>query len=74
MTEISELEKKMEEMANTPKKEMGKRAPGEKGKYEEYNLALANGMLLHNDHVSTSDSKRSNKITAPTVLKYPRGG
>jgi len=38
------------------------------------NLPLANGMLLHNDHISTSGSKRSNKITAPTVLRYPRGG
>lgn len=80
MIKISELEKRMEEMANVPREEMGKRTPGERNKYEEYNLALANGMLLHNDHsptsakADTSGSKRSNKITAPTVLRYPRGG
>jgi hypothetical protein len=67
--DISEIEKKMEEMANAPREEMGKRTPGEKGKYEEQNLALANGMLLHNDH----SSKRST-LASPKVLKYPRGG
>ena len=72
--EISELEKRMEEMAHTPPSaDAGKRTPGERNKYEESNLALANGMLLHNDHLRTSGSKRSS-LTAPTVLKYPRGG
>lgn len=73
LEEIERIEKKMEEMANTPPTEgMGKRTPGERNKYEERNLALANGMLLHNDH-KVNDSKRSS-LTAPTVLRYPRGG
>lgn len=83
MIKISELEKEMEKMANASKEDLGKRTPGERNKYEESNLPLANGMLLHNDHsptsakADTSGSKRrinSNSIQAPIVLKYPRGG
>lgn len=41
------------------------------------NLGLANGMLLHNDHISNSNSNSNSKrstLAAPTVLRYPRGG
>jgi hypothetical protein len=61
----AKLNKKMEEMSATPIEAMGHPPDGE-------NLSLANGMLLHDDHNSPM-SKRSS-LTAPTVLKYPRGG
>jgi hypothetical protein len=35
--DLEEVEKMMEEMANCPKEEMGKRQPGEIGAYERYN-------------------------------------
>lgn len=45
--EIEFLEKLMEEMANAPREEMGKRQPGERGMYERQrieNAANRNGI------------------------------
>lgn len=37
LKEIAFLEKLMEEMAGLPREELGKRQPGERGKYESTN-------------------------------------
>lgn len=39
--DLSGIEKLMEEMANAPREELGKRQPGERGMYERTNLERA---------------------------------